>query len=85
MTNFNVLAISYNDPEAGSKFAKSLHETGFAILKDHPISADEINQMYDVWSNYFENDDRFNHAVEPGEVVIMASNLRMQKVVPIKT
>ena len=67
MTNFNVLAISYQDPEAGSKFAKSLHETGFAILKDHPIKNDEIEQMYDVWADYFKQDQRLEDAVKPGE------------------
>ncbi|MEO1142782.1 MAG: isopenicillin N synthase family oxygenase, partial [Pseudomonadota bacterium] len=66
MTNFNVLAISYQDPEAGSKFAKSLHETGFAILKDHPIKNDEIEQMYDVWADYFSQDQRLEDAVKPG-------------------
>lgn len=68
MTDFNVLAISYTDPDAGAKFAKSLHDTGFAILKDHPISSGEIDEMYRVWSDYFQNDDRFEHAVKPGEV-----------------
>ncbi|MEO0328381.1 MAG: 2OG-Fe(II) oxygenase family protein [Pseudomonadota bacterium] len=68
MSDFNVLAISYSDPEAGAKFARSLHETGFAILKDHPISTDEINNMYNVWSGYFADEKRKDDAVQPGEV-----------------
>lgn len=68
MSEFNVLAISYNQPDAGEQFAKSLHETGFAILKDHPIQASEIDQMYSVWADYFQSDTRFGDAVKPGEV-----------------
>ena len=68
MTGFNVLAISYEDPEAGRLFSKSLHETGFAILKDHPVKSDKIDDMYSVWSDYFGSEDRFNDAVQPGNV-----------------
>lgn len=68
MSDFNVLAIDYNDQEAGPKFAQSLHETGFAILKDHPISTDEINSMYAVWANYFKDGKQPEHTVKPGEV-----------------
>ena len=68
MSDFNVLAISYNQANAGEQFAKSLHETGFAILKDHPILAAEIDQMYAQWADFFDNDQRFEFAVRDGEV-----------------
>ena len=68
MSDFNVLAISYSEAGAGEKFAKSLHETGFAILKDHPISSEEIEGMYSVWSDYYKRDDRFSDAVREGDV-----------------
>ena len=32
MSDFDVLAIRYGDPDAGAQFAKSLRNTGFAIL-----------------------------------------------------
>ena len=68
MADFEVLAISYNDPNAGALFAKSLHETGFAIIKDHPMGMDEISQMYEVWADYFASDAPQGDAVKPGEV-----------------
>ena len=68
MVDFNMLAVSYADPNAGEQFAKSLRETGFAILKDHPISEEEIERMYGVWASYFDSDARFEDAVEPGNV-----------------
>ncbi len=67
MTDFNVLAVSYTDPNADALFAKSLRETGFAIIKDHPISSAQIDRMYTTWKSYFTSEDRFNDAVQPGE------------------
>ncbi len=67
MSDFNVLAVSYTDPDADVLFAQSLHDTGFAILKDHPISEVEISRMYDIWIEYFNNPARFDDAVLPGE------------------
>lgn len=68
MSDFNVLAISYTDPDAGPQFAKSLHETGFAILKDHPITETKIDRMYGSWKSFFARDDKSNFAVNSGEV-----------------
>ena len=68
MSEFNVLAINFEDADADKKFAKSLHETGFAILKNHPISNTEIERMYDVWADYFSREDRLADAVKDGEV-----------------
>ncbi len=67
MSDFNVLAVSYTDPQADALFAQSLHETGFAILKDHPITQDDIARMYAIWIEYFKNPGRFDDAVPPGE------------------
>lgn len=68
MSDFNVLAISYNDPDAGSKFAKSLNETGFAILKDHPITPDKIEKMYDTWKAFFGTEEKTDFAKRDDEV-----------------
>ena len=68
MSDFNVLAISYSDPDAGPQFAKSLHETGFAILKDHPITEAKIDRMYASWKTFFAKDEKVEFAVNSGEV-----------------
>ena len=66
MSNFNVLAIDQNAPDAPSRFVTSLHETGFAVLHGHQIGADEISSMYGVWADFFSDDQRFSHANQPG-------------------
>ena len=66
MTEFNVLAIDPNEAGASKKFVKSLKETGFAILKNHPISSEEISTMYDAWAGFFASDEKFNFAPQGG-------------------
>jgi isopenicillin N synthase-like dioxygenase len=66
MTEFSVLAVSPSEPDAPEKFAKSLRETGFAVIKDHDIDMSEIQAMYDVWKGYFASDAKSADATEMG-------------------
>ena len=67
MAEFEILAIGLDEVDAPAKFAKSFRETGFAIIKDHNISSDEIDRMYSVWTDFFASDEGPNFAVKPGE------------------
>ncbi|MEO1561960.1 MAG: 2OG-Fe(II) oxygenase family protein [Pseudomonadota bacterium] len=67
MADFEVLSVSLKDADAPQKFAKSLRETGFAVLKDHDIASEEIDGMYAAWSDWFEKDEKFDYAFKPGE------------------
>ena len=65
MTDFNMLAVDYHDSDAGEKFTQSLHETGFAVLKNHPISQKEIEDMYEIWGDFFAGEDKHNYLFDP--------------------
>ncbi|GLQ35493.1 oxidoreductase [Amylibacter marinus] len=67
MSDFSVLAISPSDADAAEKFAKSLRETGFAIIKDHDIPVAEIDAMYRVWAEWFASENKEDFAVQAGE------------------
>lgn len=67
MAGFEILAIGLDEADAPARFAKSFRETGFAILKDHNISAEEIDRMYGVWTNFFASEEGPSFAVQPGE------------------
>ena len=69
MAEFEILAIGLDEADAPAKFAKSFRETGFAIIKDHNISSDEIDRMYGVWTDFFASDEGPSFAVKPGESV----------------
>lgn len=67
MSDFEILAIGLNDKDAPARFAKSLRETGFAILKDHALGAEEIDRMYAVWADFFEGGTGPDFAVQDGQ------------------
>ena len=56
MTDIKV--IGFNVPDAKEQFQKSLHETGFAVLKDHPINKDLISSFYQVWIDFFNTEEK---------------------------
>lgn len=46
-------AIDYEAKNAPAEFVKSLRRTGFAVLKNHPISESYLNQFYQQWLSEF--------------------------------
>lgn len=48
-----VLVVDYHAENAAELFAKSLKETGFGVLKNHPISQDKVESIYKNWYDFF--------------------------------
>ncbi|MEM9144780.1 MAG: 2OG-Fe(II) oxygenase family protein [Pseudomonadota bacterium] len=55
---FEIATVSYTDPKAPAAFARSLHETGFAVLTDHPITPDRIEGTYALWGDFFNSEEK---------------------------
>lgn len=55
---FAIKAVSFRDPDAPAQFARSLHETGFAVVKDHPITPERIDAAYAMWGGFFAAADK---------------------------
>lgn len=51
----NVRTVKYTEKNAPSVFTKSLHQTGFSVLKNHPIDLPLINDVYEEWSMFFSS------------------------------
>lgn len=49
----SVLTIDYSSPNAPALFSQSLKETGFVVLREHPISMGLINDAYQRWRDFF--------------------------------
>ena len=56
----NVLTVDYQSPEAPALFCKSLRETGFAVLTNHPIAATLIERAYAEWRDFFQSEHKQN-------------------------
>jgi len=55
---FDIATLSYTDPASPAEFARSLHETGFAVLTDHPITPERISSAYGAWGAFFNSDEK---------------------------
>ena len=56
-----ILSIDYSDNNSPQKFEKSLRDSGFAIIKNHPISTELISKVYEEWKRFFNNKDKFDY------------------------
>ena len=57
----NVEVVDYQSPDAPEKFTRSLHETGFAVLVNHPLPQSLVQQIYDEWLAFFESDAKYKY------------------------
>lgn len=60
-----VLTVDYQAPTACDDFVKSLRETGFAVIKNHPVPADLIFNTYKDWEDFFASEEKFAYTFDP--------------------
>ena len=60
-----VAVINFKDPAAPAAFTRSLRETGFAVLNNHPIDAQSIDQTYNNWQRFFEGAGKEDYLFSP--------------------
>ena len=78
--SLDILTINYNDSDADRLFEESLKNTGFAVIKDHPIDKDLIGEVYKEWENYFssesKNDYMFDEVKQDGYFPYLTENAK---------
>ena len=60
-----VLRVNYRDTNAPADFTRSLKETGFGILTQHPIPMELVNKVYNEWELFFASTSKFNYQFDP--------------------
>lgn len=50
---FTIEAVDFRDADAPGAFTRSLRETGFAVLTNHPIAPERIDEAYAAWGAFF--------------------------------
>ena len=60
-----VLRVNYRDKNAPADFTRSLKETGFGILTQHPIPMELVNKVYSEWKLFFASTSKFNYQFDP--------------------
>ncbi|MGF1682219.1 2OG-Fe(II) oxygenase family protein [Photobacterium minamisatsumaniensis] len=63
-------AVDYNADNAAELFVESLRNTGFGVLKNHPIQQQLVQSIYDHWQEFFNTEEkeafRFNVDTQDG-------------------
>lgn len=62
---FTIEAVDYRDTDAPVAFTRSLRETGFAVLQNHPIAPERIDAAYAAWSAFFADDGKAAYRAAP--------------------
>ncbi len=62
----NLVAVDYQADNAAELFAKSLHETGFGVLKNHPIEQHVVTDIYKTWQTFFDSEAKFEYEYNKG-------------------
>ena len=61
----SIRTVDYQSTDAGQDFVRSLHETGFAVLKNHPISGQSLDSIYRGWGSFFNSDEKQDYLFDP--------------------
>lgn len=51
-------AIDYQAPDAQQRFVQSLRDTGFGVLKNHPIPQSLVSDIYSHWKSFFDSSEK---------------------------
>ena len=58
---FTVLSVDFLSEDAPKIFVKSLKNTGFAIIRNHPIPGELLKGVYKDWENFFSSKRKHNY------------------------
>jgi len=57
-----VRVVDYRAADAAEQFTRSLHETGFGVLVNHPIPQALVEKIYADWLGFFNGEDKHGFA-----------------------
>jgi isopenicillin N synthase-like dioxygenase len=59
-------AVDYQSPTAAKDFVESLRQTGFGVLKNHPIPKHQVSDIYTNWQGFFNSDEKDSFLYKKG-------------------
>lgn len=57
--------VDFTSATAPQDFCRSLHETGFGVLKNHPLDQALVQHIYDEWLAFFRSEAKEKYAQDP--------------------
>ena len=75
-----VLSIDYLSNSASKELVKSIRETGFAVIENHPIDKSLIDSVYNEWDAFFKSTNKnkyiFREVEQDGYFPFMSENAK---------
>ncbi len=59
--------VDFTSSTAPQEFCKSLHETGFGVLKNHPLSQELVESIYAEWLGFFKTEAKSKYPHDPAK------------------
>ena len=56
--------VDFTHPRAGQMFVDSLRQTGFALIKQHPVPETLLQTLYAQWQQFFLGDDKHDFVID---------------------
>jgi len=63
--SMNVQTIDFSQGDVGKEFVHSLHKTGFAVLRNHPIPRQLLDTIYRDWRDFFNSEEKHDFHFDP--------------------
>jgi isopenicillin N synthase-like dioxygenase len=63
----NVEVVDFQAPDAPESFTRSLRTTGFAVIVNHPLPHELVQQIYDEWLAFFDSDAKYAYRYSDGD------------------
>ena len=60
-----VAVVDYTAADAPQDFTRSLRDTGFAVVVNHPLPWDLVEEIYAEWSAFFDSPAVLDYVVDP--------------------
>jgi isopenicillin N synthase-like dioxygenase len=61
----HITPVDYRSPDAPRLFSESLHQTGFGVLTNHPLSVERLERIYSEWLAFFHTDAKNKYHFDP--------------------
>lgn len=58
-------AIDFRADDAEPRFVASLRDTGFGVLRNHPLDETTVSDVYARWARFFDSDDKLDYRFDP--------------------
>ncbi len=60
--------VDYHSPTAAKDFCKNLHDTGFGVLKNHPLDQSLVQGIYAEWLAFFASEAKNKYPQDPAKL-----------------